>query len=609
MCGINGIFMRKPAQELEALVAGMNKAMRHRGPDAEGVWTEEGIALGHRRLSIIDLSDSGNQPMISADGKHVLVFNGEIYNFKKLKEAFAGHSFRSDTDTEVLLLGLMKEGKDFLDKLEGMFAFAWWDVDARRLLIARDRLGIKPVYYYHERDTFVFASEIRSLLSTNLFEAKICPNGLGEYLNKQTVHFPNTILEGVKMLPPGHYMEITAGGRKVHSWWKPSPQPIENSPPKVVVRDLLYRAVEKRLVADVPFGAFLSGGIDSSVIVALMAEISAGPVNTFNVSFDESEFSEAKFAKAIAKKFGTVHTEIQIKPDEFVHDIPKAIAAMDHPSGDGPNTWVVSGAVKKAGISMALSGLGGDELFAGYPIFARMLHLKQWYYKLGLRMASHPPAVWAMPAALREKLEALPKGMGLETAFYGVSRQVFSVKQIGQLLSSKPNLHQRIYELLKAINWPKDGYINTLSRLELTDYMHDVLLRDTDQMSMAHALEVRVPFLDHDLVNFVLSLSDAQKWQGRAKSLLIDAFADRLPEEVWNRKKMGFAFPWAIWLRTSLRPYVEAGLEVIKAMPEFEAAAVETLYRDFLAQKPAASWAKVWLLVVFGHWMKENVIK
>ena len=348
---------------------------KHRGPDASGTYVNDFLLFGHSRLSIIDPDASSNQPFYSSDNKFILIFNGEIYNYKEIRESLPDYHFRTNSDTEVVLAAYQTWGTNCVHQFNGMFAFAIWDVEKRTLFIARDRLGIKPLYIYDNNESIVFSSEIRSLMECSLVKKKIDKDSFVDYLRYNTVHAPKTIIEGVKVLMPGHYIWVSDDEYKNEAYWdinkyinrKSDNQSYEEI--KIEVKDRLTKSVKRRLVADVPFGAFLSGGIDSSAIVALMSEVSDEPVKTFNISFAEEAFSEAKYARIIAKKYKTDHTEIKLTPADFLADLPSALSGMDHPSGDGPNSFVVSKATKDAGVTMALSGLGGDELFAGYDIF------------------------------------------------------------------------------------------------------------------------------------------------------------------------------------------------------------------------------------------------
>ena len=399
MCGITGIVGHQiNNSNHHSGIKKMNHAIAHRGPDSEGIWNDEHCFLGHRRLSIIDLSEAGNQPFFSQDARYIMVYNGELYNYKEIKlelqRAEYGsknlpYIFKTNTDTEVILAAFLSWGIDCVQRFNGMFAFAIWDTVEQKLTIARDRMGIKPLYYHFKNNVLLFGSEIRALIHSELIDKKINLKSVAEYIQYTTVHAPNTMIQDVFMLMPGHYAEfrVSSSEFRIQQYWNIN----EFAKPKNItykdeltyketctrVNELLTDSVERRLVADVPFGAFLSGGIDSSAIVGLMSKVSSGKVQTFNVSFDEGEFSEAKYAKQIAEKFNTEHHEIKLTPSDFLKQLPEALNALDHPSGDGANSYIVSKATKKAGITMALSGLGGDELFAGYDIFKRYYELEK----------------------------------------------------------------------------------------------------------------------------------------------------------------------------------------------------------------------------------------
>lgn len=620
MCGISGIYNVKGNGDWSNPVAQMNTAQAHRGPDDYGVFAAPGIALGHRRLSIIDLSAAGHQPMSYAGGRYTMVYNGELYNYRELKAELADVVFHTATDSEVILAAYARWKENCLDKFNGMFAFAIWDQEAQTLFIARDRLGIKPLYYWFQNDTLVFASELRSVLASGLPERIINKRALHEYLCYQTVHAPSTLVSGVQLLLPGSYIRAAAGGMSVHTWWAPgvaaaSQQPREE--PKLndvygTISTLLTKAVERRLVADVPFGAFLSGGIDSSAVVGLMSRIT-GNVKTFNVSFDESEFSEAVYARMVAKRFGTEHTEIRLTPADFLNDLPAALLATDHPGGDGPNTYIVSKATKAAGVTMALSGLGGDELFAGYPIFKRAFTLrdKAWVgnLPLGLRKLAGNTLQRLKPGVASAKtaeLLGLPE-MNFDAA-YALSRRVLLQEQFEKLLQDKNATVPQLY-FDHFFEKDETHLISHVSLAEICTYMQNVLLRDTDQMSMAHALEVRVPFLDYTLVEYVLGLPDKIKYADTPKRLLVESLGDLLPPEIVNRPKMGFTLPWEHWMKNELRGFCDEQLAVLKTNSFFSSEGISSHWQRFLAGDKHVTWSRVWHLVVLGHWMKTNQIE
>ncbi|MCH2197509.1 MAG: asparagine synthase (glutamine-hydrolyzing) [Flavobacteriales bacterium] len=622
MCGINGIVDLKHVADPAATIKVMNDRLAHRGPDAEGSFINDTVALGHRRLSIIDLSDAGNQPFHSFDGKQTLVFNGEIYNYIELKANLADYPFKTGSDTEVLIAAYRKWGKDCLLHLNGMFAFALWDEDQRSLLIARDRMGIKPLYFAWQGNGLVFSSEMRALLSSNLVKKKVDPLALVDYLRYQTVHAPRTMIEEVQMLEPGTYMLITDSETINEHYWHlaASSKQIIDDRDRILknINESLHRSVEMRMRADVPFGAFLSGGIDSSAIVGLMAGVTDHPVSTFSVTFDEEEFSEGVYAEMIAKKFNTRHTEIRLQADDFLHMIPDALKAMDHPSGDGPNTYVVSKVTKESGITMALSGLGGDELFAGYGIFTQATALldKRWVMSFPkfLRSFAGRGLQLAKPSIASRKTASILKEDYLDLEyFYPYSRQALDEKQVGALVKDKlPKnaVHQFLLEEM-AQDMPAFGlnYLSKISYAEIRTYMQNVLLRDSDQMSMAHALEVRVPFLDHELVEYVMGVADPEKYPHTPKKLLDDSLGTLLPREIVDRPKMGFTLPWEQWMKGTLRSFCEEKLQRLGEREYFNARGVDQTWQSFLNGSKLITWSRIWHLVVLENWLQEHGIE
>ncbi len=625
MCGINGIYGLEQVNQPREMVEAMNKALAHRGPDDENVWMGENVVLGHKRLSIIDLSAAGQQPITSADGRYTLTYNGELYNYQSIKARLTDYHFTTNTDTEVVLAAYQQWGRACLQEFNGMFAFALWDAQERQLLIARDRVGIKPLYYYHNNDSVVFSSELRALLSSGMVPRKLNHEGLVDYLRYQTVHAPKTLVEDVLMLMPGHYVLVSDNEFLVEKYWDIThsvQKGLDHVPPQDIksnIHRLLMESVERRLVADVPFGAFLSGGIDSSVIVGLMSEVASKKVNTFSVTFDEEAFSEARYANIIAQKFNTDHHEIRLTPNDFLELVPDALAAMDHPSGDGPNTYVVSKVTKAAGITMALSGLGGDELFAGYDIFKRSVKLeeKRW-------LTSFPVQVRKMgggllktfkPSVASDKIAALLRLDYMYIDYtYPLSRQVLMDHEILKVLKRKTLPENKVFQIAhEAMDVGGRGYglplLSKVSFLEINTYLQNVLLRDTDQMSMAHALEVRVPFLDHELMEYVFGVSDQLKYPHIPKQLLLESTGDLIPREVYDRPKMGFTFPWSNWLKQELRDFAEAHLQALSQRSAFNAAEVMRLWERFLKDDPRVTWSRIWYLIVLENWLKQQQIE
>ncbi len=625
MCGINGIYNIHKVDQPKNLIQQMNLASKHRGPDYTGIYSDEDVVLGHNRLSIIDLDEASNQPMRSEDDELILIFNGEIYNYKELRELLEKrHDFKTSGDTEVVLAAYKRWGPACLNHFNGMFGMAIWDKQKRELFVARDRLGIKPLYYYDNLEQFAFSSEIRSLLELPFVERKINEDALVDYLRYGTVHAPRTIINGVRMLLPGHYILLNTDGIKTHQYWNVnlhhSSESFNQSYDQVKARtkELFYESVEQRLVADVPFGAFLSGGIDSSAVVGAMSEISTNKVNTFSVTFAEEEFSEAKYARKIAEKFNTHHHEIKLSPDDFLRDLPEAIASMDHPSMDGPNSYVVSKATKEAGVTMALSGLGGDELFAGYDIFKRAYSLldKKWLmsFPLFARKALGTGLKLVKPGIASDKIKKTITSKYLELPYYyPINRELLDDDQLHKLLSFHNYPENAVHEILQnsiGVGTPGASvpFLSRVTFAEINTYMQNVLLRDTDQMSMAHALEVRVPFLDHKLVEYVYGIRDDFKYPTQPKKLLVESLGDLLPSEIVNRPKMGFTFPWEIWLKEDLKAYCAEGLAYLKQMELFDSKGIDDIWVGFLGGKKSITWSRVWTFVVLGHWLKNNNI-
>lgn len=619
MCGIAGIYGLENMPDAVHLAEKMLDKMAHRGPDASGVWLGKNVVLGHRRLSIIDLSTSANQPFHSHDGRYTLVFNGEIYNFQSVKDQIGDqYPFSTHSDTEVIVAAFSVWGIKCLQLFNGMFAFALWDHHEERLWIARDRVGIKPLYYAQEGTTLVFASEIRSILETGIVERKLRRASMIEYLRYQTVHAPNTLIEGVKMLMPGCYMSVADNIVETKDFWKPwGKLHFDQDPIKIHknIRERLLAAVERRLIADVPVGAFLSGGIDSSLLVGLMSQSLGKKVDTFNVNFDESEFSEAKYAAQVARKFGTNHHEIKLKPQDFLQSLPDALNAIDHPSGDGPNTWIVSRETKKMGITVALSGLGGDEVFGGYDVFKRIPYIAEnnWlvsFPKFMRAAAGNAMILKSNTMASRKTKEILTQDYFDLQHLYPIFREIFQDAQLKKLLFDGKITQNEVKSMVEDLElYDEFQMLPTLSRIsvvEMASYMQNVLLRDTDQMSMAHALEVRVPFLDHELIEYVMQVSDTVKYPHSPKKLLIDSFAEILPKEIVDRKKMGFVLPWENWMRGELKDFCESRLKYLQQHEMMSAPGINSMWKDFQKGSKVVTWSRIWPMVALADWMEKN---
>ncbi len=620
MCGIAGIAIARPTDETGAAVQRMAAAMAHRGPDAGGTWTGSQVVLGHRRLAIIDPGPASHQPMHGVDGRFVLVHNGEVYNYRELRGALAGRPFRTNSDTESLLAAWEAWGTGCLQRLQGMFAFAMWDSHEQELVLVRDRFGEKPLYYSFRDGQLLFASEVRALLASGLVPRTLDRAALADHLRHGAVHGPATMVQDVCMLPPGHLLRWSAGKMQLQRWWS-LPENMEQdaaaAPREVVLREVrerFLRSVEQRAVSDVPYGAFLSGGIDSSAVVGALAATTGERLHTFTVTFDEAEYSEARYAALVAKKFGTRHQEIRLKPEAMLKWLPEALAAMDHPSADGPNTWVVAKMAKEAGVSMVLSGLGGDEVFAGYEVFKRSQALVQQN-----RFTVVPRPLRALLAAVvkHSKRDAvgwkaaalleLPKWDVAHT--YPLARLACSNKELRALLAFAPPPDPVMAAVRDLLYGPAGKRLPTLSQVsaaEFLTYLPDTLLRDTDQMAMAHALEIRAPFMDHRLVQYVLGVPDGVKYPHTPKKLLTDALGDMLPAEITQRKKMGFTLPWEHWMRNELKGLCERNVRALGGRPFFRPGAMENLWQRFLRNDRSVSWYRIWTLVALEDWIERN---
>ncbi|HMH23200.1 MAG TPA: asparagine synthase (glutamine-hydrolyzing) [Puia sp.] len=621
MCGIAGIVKFNGLASGEAAIRGMTDAIAHRGPDADGFWMEDGVAFGHRRLSIIDLSTAANQPFTDHSGRYVMVFNGEMYNYQEVKALITDYPFHTTSDTEVLIAAYIKWGADCLKYFRGMFAFAIWDRQEKEIFIARDRMGVKPLYYFTDGEILLFASEVRSILTTGLVKKKVNQAALADYFSYQSVTYPHSLVEGIVQLDAGTWMRIGKGRSVEKRYWDVTDNPVDfdfsnEAATRKRIRELMLTSVERRLVSDVPVGAFLSGGIDSSVVVGLMAEASSDHPNTFNISFEEKEFDESRYAEIIAKKFDTHHTRILLKPTDFLDELQNGLNAMDQPSGDGINTYCVSKVIRRSGMTVALSGVGGDELFAGYPFFDQYLQIqkKSW--------------IWNIPAAFRKLLansmspgqDQGKKGRMMQMLkmdscaidnVYPVFRQILSPSLLQELTGIvHPPFTTSLQKELKARKGQLDRLplLSQVSAAEYLGYTQHTLLKDTDQMSMAVGLEVREPFFDQDLVEFVLAVPDRLKKPVYPKSLLVESVKPLLPDEVVFRKKQGFLFPWDIWLKNELRSFCDLRLKSMAGRSFIKGDALLAYWQRFLAGDRNIRWSEIWLFVVLEYWLEKNQV-
>ncbi|MDD5389294.1 MAG: asparagine synthase (glutamine-hydrolyzing) [Gallionellaceae bacterium] len=613
MCGINGIYAYSPdapgVERTELLRT--RDAMQVRGPDGAGSWysADGRIGLGHRRLAIIDLSELGAQPMSTSDGRYTVSFNGEIYNYAELREqlALTGTSFRSHSDTEVLLHLYRRDGADMVRHLRGMYAFAIWDAQECRLFLARDRHGIKPLYYADDGKTFRFASQVQALLAGGALQRRVSPGGLTGFLIWGSVPEPLTFYQGIRELPAGHTLHVTLHGAQAPlAYWRlgdalvqsieaaraiPIGQEID------ILRQALADSVRAHLVADVPVGAFLSAGLDSTTLVGLAHEAGRN-IQTFTVTADEflgKPGDEAPAAAEAARHFGVPHTVASIALDHAHETIPAFLAAMDQPTVDGINTWMVTEATRRAGLKVVISGLGGDELLGGYESFDRIPAIQMkafgWISQRWVGGAyGHAYALLAnwlkqMPPRGSEKWSAT----GNPQAAYLWQRGLLMPWELAKLLPRDVYL-AGLEELHLASTWeamPQElPPFAQVSLLESTRYMRNQLLRDSDWVGMAHSLELRTPLVDQRLTEQLAGLAALGRF-GKGKTALARILANGLPDAVLNRPKSGFTLPiWAwlhsvdelsgwkrnTWLRSrhARNPYTRWGYAVIARMPEMQ---------------------------------------
>jgi asparagine synthase (glutamine-hydrolysing) len=604
MCGINAItgLMENASR---GTVHEMNRALEHRGPDHEGIFSDDFIALGHRRLSIIDLSESGNQPLRNSEGNVWLIFNGEIYNYRELRKELHSYPYRSDADSEVVLAAYEKWSINCLEHLDGMFAFVLYDSKTKKVFGARDRLGVKPLYWAKHKTGYIFSSEIRAITASGLVQPKINKAVAGNYLKYQSVFSPDTFLENIFQLKPGKFFIYTQNDFEIKEYWKIEnyrrdlrPDPYEAAVKQT--RELFFRSVEKRLISDVPFGAFLSGGIDSASVVAAMSSF-IDNVQTFTISFEEDEFSEARYAKIVSDKFKTRHHEILLKQCDFLDLIPEAMDAMDHPTADGINTYIISRKTKESGIKMALSGIGSDEWFGGYPIFSRLNRANHNYFLFKTPLLIRKTLALILELRHKRSNKKLAQVLRMSkpdlSSIFETGRQLFLDKEIELLLGELPGIYEPVIT--------RSTLYSSISMAEWETYLEPVLLADTDQMSMATGLEVRDPFLDHNLVKYVLALPDEYK-NKRPKQLFIDAMKDLLPQEIINRKKMGFVLPWKTWIHNELKGIVLHEKEYLLDSGLFNKDALRDIYSKFEKKDQSVSWLMIWSLTSLSHWMRKN---
>jgi asparagine synthase (glutamine-hydrolysing) len=565
MCGITGFVTRAPGTPPDSLLARMTAAIRHRGPDAEGYYRDPYASLGHRRLSIIDLA-TGDQPMCNEDGSLWITYNGEIFNHAELRPALeqAGHTYRSQCDTEAILHAYEQYGPDCVTRFRGMFAFALWDKNTRTLFCARDRLGKKPLYYFWDGRLLAFASEIKGLLEHPEISPRFDDSLLSEYLHFGYTSGERTLFAGIRKLMPGHWLRLTPEQLEIRPYWQlPCPaaqEPRDDQTWIAECRRRLEEAVRTRLMSDVPLGMFLSGGLDSSAIAALMKTMVAGPVKTFAVGYREQAFSELAYARQVARTIGTEHHEVVIGMEDFFNALPQLIWHEDEPIAwpSSVSLYFVSKLASQQ-VKVVLTGEGSDELFAGYARYHFYLLNQRLLktYRLAPRRWREGIRSWTTASRLlsgdmRRKLQhsVLGRGEDLEALYLDNFYAAFSRAEQQHLLAPGAPLDATYDAYLHYWNaQPQAGLLPRMLYADQKTYLVELLMKQ-DQMSMASSIESRVPFLDHHFVEFAATVPDGLKLRGSSgKYILKRAVEDLLPRDIIYRKKMGFPTPLRQWLR------------------------------------------------------------
>lgn len=593
MCGIAGILTNSELP-VEHLSRRMQNSLQHRGPDDQGIYISSNrkAALAHTRLSILDLTPAGHQPMPTSNDRYWITFNGEIYNFQQLRSQLQsqGEKFHSQTDTEVILKLYQKKGQDCVKYLRGMFAFAIWDDQEKTCFIARDPLGIKPLYYWQSGSLLLFASELRSILASGLLTPTLSPQGLYGYLTIGSVPEPHTLIEGVKCLKAGHWLHWSAGNTNLSQYWEINFTPTEISRPEAInkVRSALIDTIKYHFLSDVPVGVFLSGGIDSSAIVALARQTQTGKLRTYSIEFEEQAWNEGKISQKVAQQFQTEHTKFIVTPSFAKSLLPKFLSVLDQPSIDGFNTFCVSQLARNHGTKVALSGLGGDELFGGYPSFQEVPQMLWWRKKMGsLKPLSAGIGTalerWATSHQLKrlgDFLQQPPTTIAAYRSFRGIFSNGEATQIAAQFLPDR-RLCRELDNTDETSDFP--SIADEVSLLEISQYMRNQLLRDSDVMSMAWGLELRVPFVDQLFVQTIASIPSSIRLS-RGKQLLIEAVPE-LPTWVVNRPKQGFFFPFQDWLEGEWSNY----------LPQVDCPKNISLH----------AWYRRWSLAILQNWWEK----
>jgi asparagine synthase (glutamine-hydrolysing) len=628
MCGITGVFAFNEIGRFNLPnISLATETLEHRGPDFQKVFVGDFVALGHRRLSIIDLNPNANQPMSAHDGRYQLVFNGEIYNFKSLRQDLIskGVEFETESDTEVLLQLLIHEGKDALDKLYGFFAFAFYDQQKEEMLVAHDRYGIKPFYYFEDEDRFIFASELKAILKFGI-DRNLDTNSLYTYLQLNYLPAPMSMVKGVKKLMPGQYALIKKKSVEINTYYELKTtfdNPFQGSyqDAQIQLKTLMEKAVERRLVADVPLGTFLSGGVDSSIISAIASQ-KVGDLNTFSIGYKgHSYFDETEYANAVAKHIGSKHHVFSLSLDDLYGYLPKMLKSFSEPFADSSALPVYAlSQLTKENVTVALSGDGADELFAGYNKHAALYRL--WHPGAKEKLASALSPLWnILPKSRNNPFGNLSRQLKkfADASKLDIQSQYWALASLQSARKTTDLLSNTILEEVdfEAFDLWKDNLLATLTsksinqslQLDQELVLQGDMLQKVDLMSMQHAVEVRVPFLDHELVAFANSLPEEFKVNSKKKKMILqDTFRDILPEKIYNRPKHGFEVPLLDWLRKDLKAKINdkwLSKELIESQDVFDWAGIRALKKKLFSSNPEDSHAHIWALIVFQEWWEE----
>jgi asparagine synthase (glutamine-hydrolysing) len=620
MCGITGTACLEPGNIDNTLLHRMCATLRHRGPDEDGFFTDDHAGLAMRRLSIVDLA-GGQQPIANEVQSQWVVFNGEIYNHRVIRDTLKrlGHIFKTQSDTEAIVHAYEAYGTDCVTHFNGMFAIALWDKPKRRLFLARDRLGIKPLYYWTNGKKLVFGSEIKAILADPDVPRRLNATAVDQFLTLEYIPAPLTIFEGIYKLPPGHWLTFDESGIHIESYWQvafDAPTIISANEAAEELVALLQDAVKIRLMADVPLGAFLSGGIDSSAVVGMMSAVMSEPVKTFSIGFGDPTYNELPYARMAAERFGTEHMEAYLEPD-IADMVQKLVSHIDEPFGDFSivPTYLVSQLAQQH-VKVALSGDGGDELFAGYDTYVAQAYARRYDRLPTVVRQRFLPAMLAQfkPRAAKKgvvnKAKRFVEGAALASELQHTRWMMFMTAADRQALYTpdfaKLVTHPTAEELISA-EFSSYTHLPPLIQQQIVDvrtYLVDDILTKVDRMSMATSLEVRVPFLDHRVVEFALNLPPEMKLHhGQTKWILRRALADRIPEPILNKPKEGFSIPIKHWLGTTLKPLMLELLsaETVTRRGYFNANLVQLWIDEHLTGRVNHSH-RLWSLMVLELW-------